>query len=68
MLVADFNASSWAFFSFSLTSTISMTIGDTAAGLPHNNGGERKAQYTRTIHTQVKILGICLLEKERGVF
>lgn len=45
-----------------------MTIGDTAAGLAHNNGGERKDQHIRTIHTQVKILGICLLKKERGVF
>lgn len=67
-VLADFNASSWAFFNFSLTSTISMTIGDTAAGLPHNNGGERKGQRIITSHTQVKILGICLLEKERGVF
>lgn len=66
-LSANFNASSWAFFSFSLTSVISLTIGDTAAGLPHDNGGERKEQHIRTIHTQVKILGIFLLEKDRGV-
>lgn len=68
VLVADFIASSRAFFSFSLTSTISITIGDTAAGLPHNNGGQRKDRHLRTIHTQVIILGICLLEKQRGVF
>lgn len=45
-----------------------MTSRDTAAGLRHKKAGERKEEHVISIHTGVKILGICLLEKAFAVF